>query len=116
MGDHTIAAPCTKAVAHRNGDRLLLADQHHQPLAGVCNLLLALDGKLAGKTHRLIVIDLYGACLLSWGSAVVRSRISRYRADAIIGFCVNYPARRLHIRLKVQRTLPTMWASWARHV
>ena len=24
--------------------------------------------------------------------------------------------RRLHIRLKVQRTFPTMWASWARHV
>ena len=29
---------------------------------------------------------------------------------------MGFPARRLHMRLKVQRTLPTMWASWARHV
>ena len=37
-------------------------------LARVRDLLLALDGKPAGKTHRLIAIDLYGACLVLWGS------------------------------------------------
>ncbi len=31
--------------------------------------MLALDGKLAGKTHRLIAIDRYGACLVSWSCA-----------------------------------------------
>ena len=36
--------------------------------ARVRGLLLALGGKLAGKTHRLIAIDLYGAFLISWGS------------------------------------------------
>ena len=42
-------------------------------LARVLGLLIALDGKLAGKTHRasshLIAIDLYGVCLVSWGCA-----------------------------------------------
>ena len=33
------------------------------------NFLLALDGKLAGKTHRLIAIDLYGTCPVLWGWA-----------------------------------------------
>ena len=37
-------------------------------LARVRDLLLALDGKLTGKTHRLTAIDLYGACLVLWSS------------------------------------------------
>ena len=89
-------------------------------LARVRDLLLALDGKLAGKTRRLMAIDLYGACLVLWGCAGGLQSYLPLRADAVIGFVllrVNYPDRcRLHSRLKVQRTLPTMWASWARHV
>ena len=86
------------------------------------NFLLALDGKLAGKTHRLIASSLSTstAPARSCGAGpVVCSRISRYRANAIIGFVclrVNCPARCLHMCLNVQRTLPTMCASWARHV
>ena len=37
--------------------------------ADVRDRLLALDGKLADKTDRLIASDLYGACLVSWGCA-----------------------------------------------
>ena len=54
------------------------------PRAREGELLLALDGKLAGKTHRLIAIDLYGARRVAeeWAAAgpvrsLVRRRIKR---------------------------------------
>lgn len=54
------------------------------PRAREGELLLALDGKLAGKTHRLIAIDLYGARRVAeeWAAggpvrSLVRRRIKR---------------------------------------
>lgn len=49
-------------------------------------LLLALDGHLAGKSHRLIAIDLYGAARVAaeWHEdsairSLVRSRVDKSR-------------------------------------
>ena len=49
-------------------DRLAFGLELPLAPAHVRDLLLALDGKPAGKTHRLIAINLYGAFLVSWGS------------------------------------------------
>ena len=48
--------------------RLELASNWRWRWPDARDLLLALDGKLTGKTHRLTSIDLYGACLVLWSS------------------------------------------------